>query len=268
MRSMAEGAGPGGAGVGTSPAPASPRSAGPDLTLVGGFRLQVDGTPLELSLVLQRLVALLALRARPVRRALVAGVLWPDCDETRARANLRSALWRLRALEARVVDGDQDQLCMDPCVSVDVDRIGDPEDVLRDGRPVDPREIVQLGEELLPGWYEDWVLFERERLRQHRLRLLEEIAVRLAAGHRFPEAVEVALAAIAVEPLRESAHRVLVRVHLDEGNVAEALRAYDLFERRLGEELSLRPSAHMRELLATAGRVDADGELRVVSPAR
>jgi hypothetical protein len=57
--------------------------------------------------------------------------------------------------------------------------------------------------ELLPGWYDDWVMFERERLRQLQLHALETMAHRLAKEHRYADAVDVALAAVRLEPLRE-----------------------------------------------------------------
>jgi DNA-binding SARP family transcriptional activator len=108
---------------------------------------------------------------------------------------------------------------------------------------------VALQGELLPGWYDDWVLLERERLRQLRMHALEVLAERLLAAGRHGEAIEAAYAAVRGEPLRESAHRVLVRAHLAEGNVAEAVRAHGSFCRMLDEELGVAPTAQMQELL-------------------
>jgi DNA-binding SARP family transcriptional activator len=103
--------------------------------------------------------------------------------------------------------------------------------------------------DLLPGWYDDWVLLERERVRQLRLHTLEALAVRLAAMGRLADALEAAYEAMRAEPLRESAHRTVVRVHLTEGNLAEAIRAYDLFREMLWDELGARPSELMSQLL-------------------
>jgi DNA-binding SARP family transcriptional activator len=108
-----------------------------------------------------------------------------------------------------------------------------------------------LDGDLLPGWYDDWVLFERERLRQLRLHALETLALALAAEGRFAAAVEAGLAAIRTEPLRESAHRVVVRVHLAEGNLTEALRQYELCRRLFRAELGLEPSALLTDLVPT-----------------
>jgi DNA-binding SARP family transcriptional activator len=91
---------------------------------------------------------------------------------------------------------------------------------------------VRPGGELLPGWYEDWVLVERERLRQLRMHALEALAEKLTEAGRYGVAMQAAYAAVRADPVRESAHRAVVRVHLAEGNVLEALRAYELTRRR------------------------------------
>ncbi len=106
-----------------------------------------------------------------------------------------------------------------------------------------------LAGELLPGWYDDWVLLERERLRQLLVHTLEVAATRYAASGRYTEAMQAAYAALRAEPLRESAHRVIVQVHLDEGNVAEALRAFDRCRALLADELGVRPTDQMCRLV-------------------
>jgi DNA-binding SARP family transcriptional activator len=109
--------------------------------------------------------------------------------------------------------------------------------------------------ELLPDWYEDWVAIERERLRALRAHGLEALCRRLTAAGRFGEATEAGLAAVRDEPLRESAHRVLIGVHLAEGNRAAALQQYRAFARLLREEVGMSPSSCMEQLMEsmTAG---------------
>jgi two-component SAPR family response regulator len=104
--------------------------------------------------------------------------------------------------------------------------------------------------DLLPGWYDDWVLLERERLRQLRMHTLDALAEKLGRAGRHGEAVEVAHAAVRADPLRESAHRVLVRLHLAEGNIAEALRTYESYRAVVLEELGMQPSARMEALVS------------------
>jgi DNA-binding SARP family transcriptional activator len=106
-----------------------------------------------------------------------------------------------------------------------------------------------LGEDLLPGWDEDWVLVERERLRQLRLRALDALAEALVRQGRPALATEAAWASVRAEPLRESAHRAVVSAHLAEGNISEAVRHYHAFRRLLNEELGVESSPRFARML-------------------
>ena len=94
------------------------------------------------------------------------------------------------------------------------------------------------------------MFFERERRRQLRLHALEALSSELSTTHQHGEAIEVALAAIAMEPLRESAQRALASAYLNEGNYSEARRTYDSYAGLLGDELGVKPSAEFRALMA------------------
>jgi DNA-binding SARP family transcriptional activator len=117
--------------------------------------------------------------------------------------------------------------------------------LLAAGADLDPLDaaVDALQGDLLPGWDEDWLLLERERVRQLHLHALEALAHRLRARGRYAEAVDAALAAITAEPLRESAQSALISVHLAEGNVTEAYRQYDRYTALLWAELRITPSA-------------------------
>ncbi len=110
---------------------------------------------------------------------------------------------------------------------------------------------VELKADLLPGWTDDWVLVERERLRQLRLHALEQLSeLHLAAG-RTAHAIEAAFAAVAGEPLRETAQRCLIRAYIAEGNYASAIRTYHAYRRLLLTELRTEPSPQLIGLAAT-----------------
>jgi hypothetical protein len=87
--------------------------------LLGGFTLLRDAEEIELPMSAQRLVALLALRERPLSRAYLAGVLWPDCTAERSLADLRTALWRANHCTVRVIATAGMRLCL--CAEVQVD---------------------------------------------------------------------------------------------------------------------------------------------------
>ena len=209
------------------------------VTLLGGFGVwSVDAQRVVgvggLPRAVQRLVAIVSLSGRPARAA-IAGELGPDVPEQHATGSLRSTLWRLQRSAPGLLDAGGGALCLSAGVQVDVlelsdwaERVRNPDTAIDDLTP-----SVALRGDLLPGWYDDWVLVEQERVRQLRLHALEAVAVRLTAAGRHSDALEAAYQAVRAEPLRESAHRTVVQVHLTEGNLVDALRAYDGCRERL-----------------------------------
>jgi DNA-binding SARP family transcriptional activator len=223
------------------------------LSLFNGFELWCGDHPISVPVSAERVVAFLALHPGSQDRSYVAGTLWPDTSDNRAAARLRTTLWRARQNGCPVVDASMTRLQLAPSVRVDVQhllgvvrRVFDRSFTLR---PADRARLLAPAE-LLPGWYEDWVLIERERVRQLRLHALEILCERLTVGRQFGSAVDAALAAIQEEPLRESAHRVLIRAYLAEGNVSEALQEYRRYRGLLRQELGVGPSSEMEELLS------------------
>jgi len=224
--------------------------------LLDGFALESGGdggnrVVDDLPRCAQRLIAHLSLCGRPAR-ASVAGQLWPDVPEEQAHGSLRSALWRVQKAVPGLVEVSGGALGLARGVRVDVREFRTwAERVLDPNAALDVVMAPELGlrGELLPGWYEDWVLLERERLRQLRLHSLEAMADRLACAGRYGEAVQVAYTAVGIEPLRESAHRAVVRVHLAEGNVVEAIRAYRAYCEMLLRELGAGPTPLMEQLM-------------------
>jgi DNA-binding SARP family transcriptional activator len=231
------------------------------LSLINGFELRRDGTVLELPRGCQRLIAFLALWERPVLRSFVSGSLWADSDVDHANASLRSALWRVPAHHMpEIVVATQTHMSLGESVIVDYrETVTWARTVLAgSAAPLHPAwtfgEIGALGGEVLPDWYDEWVLLTRERFRQLCLHALESLCDQLAKAGRYGEALLAGLGAVAIEPLRESAHRRVIAVHLLESNHVEALRQYRSYERLLQEELSLEPSATLRAMLVPALR--------------
>jgi DNA-binding SARP family transcriptional activator len=229
-------------------------SSQPTLKLLDGFDLVCAGRSVSVPLSAQRLLAFVALHNRPLQRPYVAGSLWLDSPEERAYANLRSSLWRLHRCGLPLVQSFGHRLSLDEHVVVDLRRAEALAHRALDGTSAEALdvEVSAFSGDLLPDWYEDWLVLERERYRQLRLRALDTLCERLAQAGRPDAALEAGLAAVAAEPLRESSHRAVVRVHLADGNVAEAIRQYRLCRRLLHEHLGLEPSDQMAELLRGA----------------
>jgi SARP family transcriptional regulator, regulator of embCAB operon len=219
------------------------------VVLLSGFGLFWGNALLRVPRASQRLVAFLALHGGMVRRAAVAGTLWPDASEDHAYVNLRQALARLQRRASKFELGLAEGVTVDlrharalacrllnPAVTPQQSELG-------------TAAVRILSAELLPDWDDDWVLVEAEDWRQLRLHALEALAGRLAAAGRCGEAVGAAGAAVRADPLRESARASLIQVHLAEGNQSEAVREFARYQGKGGRADPIyRPSAP--ELLA------------------
>lgn len=197
-------------------------------------------------------MAYLALQPRRVPRALVAGTLWVEGSQQRANGNLRSSLWRLNKRAKDLVDARAQTLSLVSSAWVDTNEVSEASGKLHaNGRKASDAELHpdRFAQELLPGWYDEWAMVERERLRQVSLRALEVISERLEARQRYGMAVAAAIAAIGLDPLRESAHRRLISIHLAEGDRPAAIRHYDEYTCQLRTHLGIQPSPRLRTLV-------------------
>ncbi|MEV7675525.1 BTAD domain-containing putative transcriptional regulator [Streptomyces sp. NPDC088752] len=226
----------------------------PRLSLLGHFRLSATTDHVFLPPTVQRLLVLLALHEGGASRGWVAGVLWPDHTDRSAAASLRSALWRTSRRSGRhLVESASDDglLFLHPDVRVDLRGATARARGLTASDSPPPLQVPEeLCADLLPSWSDAWLVLAREHFHQTRLRTLESLSRRLRGTGHTGEAMEYAMTALEGEPLRESAHRAVTEAHLAEGNVAEALRHYDLYRHRLREELGVAPSHDYRTLLA------------------
>lgn len=152
------------------------------LNLLGKFAVYHGDRPVELPPACQRLIALVALKRRPVHRLWVCAMLWPHAPTRRAVASLRSAMWRLRPIGADpLLVVDPQYVALAPEVSVDwhdaVDLI---ERLLDDDQPAgaDPTLVADLlpllrAGDLLDRWAEQWLSDERDRYHARRMAALD-----------------------------------------------------------------------------------------------
>jgi DNA-binding SARP family transcriptional activator len=222
------------------------------LCLLGGPFVVKRGQRLEIPEGSKRLLMFVALTGGRVNRRHAAGTLWPYGDDERAAGNLRSALWRLRCAGIDILRSDKCSLYLDPDSTVDIAHLYAWATRIIDGKTDGIEfDLIDLNLEavhLLPGWYEDWVVFERERLRQRLLHAMESLARKRIERQLFASAIEAAMFAVGIEPLRESAQRVLIEAHLAEGNLVEARRAFVSYRDLVSEELGILPSRDLTEM--------------------
>lgn len=236
---------------------ASPGGSRVAVSLLDQFELRLDDQPVEVPVGAQRLIALLGL-VGPRTRAEAAARMWPDPSDAQTQGCLRTALWRLqRRLGAEVVLSSNNRLRLAPDIAIDTELLVYRALRIVDGRAAElPASELTVGAlatgELLPGWEDDWVVFERERLRELRLHALERLCAWFAVQKRYGMAMEAALAAVREDPLRESARRAVIKVHLAQGNLVQARSHYGDFRRLMLIELQLEPTAELAALVSTA----------------
>ena len=223
------------------------------LHLFGGPFVTVASQRINVPEGSKRLLAFVALHGKRVERRYAAGALWPTGDDLRAAGNLRSSLWRLNRSCVPLIESDKSSLALRDDVLVDAHVITRWANRLINGFASTTDLTVRPGGadglDLLPGWYDDWALIERERLRQRLLHALEALSATLLRLGRCREAVEAAMVAVTSEPLRESAQRTLIAAHIAEGNWIEAKRQFAAYRRLAVTELGVEPHPSMYQMM-------------------
>src|SRR5262249_14870098 len=222
----------------------------------------------------QALLAYLALppgKARP--RDKLASLLWGSTAETTARTSLRHALYALRkclrGAEGQPLRVDSETVACDPAaVTVDVSEFERRASEASRGALAEAAALYQG--ELLEGLtvqeapFEEWLLGERERLHEMALVALSRLLAHLQATGSAEDAVQVALRLLALDPLQEPVHRVLMRLYVDTGRRGAALRQYQLWVATLQRELRTEPESEAKALYleilrrGVPGRVDIE----------
>lgn len=219
------------------------------VALLGRFAVGRDGADVSLPPAAARLVALIALRGAPVHRSRVAGTLWPELIEERAAASLRATLSRLTRACPGLLEVGPASLRLAEAVAVDARETEQLALRILDGGAYEGRSVGELAAELLPDWPDDWVQFERDRLLELCLQAIEALTEQLTHERRYGLATATIYEALRIDPLRESAVRALIEIHLAQGNRAQAVRCFLGFRARLRAELGVEPSESLRALM-------------------
>lgn len=227
------------------------------IRVIGNFELLDRGTRLSLSLSAQRLLAVLAVADKPLSRANVAAQLWPKLAHQRAQATLRSTLWRLRSRVPAAIVAMRGELRLAHGVMTDIRAVRHMiESLLDDSLRPKYADLMlasrmNLREDLLTTWADEWIGPEREAHNQLRVHALEALAYRLIDADCRGKAIDAALAAVRADPYRESAQAAAVLAYLAEGNLREARRRVDQYRELLRQDLDAEPSPEFCSVVDT-----------------
>lgn len=200
------------------------------------------------------LLAYLAL-AGPTSRQRLAGLLWPEVPESRARNSLAQLVMRLRRVAYPQLVAGGAVLALDEALEVDAATLE-----LRafDGEAADPSAYA--GELLQNFEYDDcdefaeWLQAARDAARRAYASLLDQRIQGLEAAGALNEALRLADRLVALDPLAEPSHRLVMRLHAARGDRAAALRAYAACRATLAAELGVEPDERTRALAAEITR--------------
>jgi DNA-binding SARP family transcriptional activator len=224
------------------------------IRLLGGFGITAGALPLTLPPSSQRVLAALALRSRLQDRGTLGALLYPTGRRSHAAASLRTALWRARReVGETLVAVEGEWIRLASAVHVDHQHWtlwARSVTSSSDGPvPAEQTAVEALSQPLLPSWREEWLLLEQQCWDQIRMHALEWLAERYACAGRYVEALSAGMAAVSIEPYRESAHRALIRVFLAEGNSASAVAQYHHYRRLVTQDLGIQPTEQLQALV-------------------
>jgi DNA-binding SARP family transcriptional activator/predicted ATPase len=223
-----------------------------EVRLLGQFKVVLDGAVVEIaSRPAQSLFAYLILNpGTEHRREKLAGLFWPDSSESNARNNLRQALWRVRkalkedeGVEEGFLRADSFTLDFNPQATYWLDAEALEGDIPPDKTTEDLIEIISLYEgELLPGFYDDWVVLERERLQASFERKMQGLMECLVGEKRWHEVLEWGERWIALGQVPELAFRALMIAHGGLGDTSSVASVFQRCVEILANELAVEPS--------------------------
>lgn len=237
------------------------------IQLFGKFTMQADGKRLggiDSRKVQELLAYLLVYRDRPHPRESLAELLWEASSTAQSKKYLRQALWQMQQLlpkaEAEpLIRIEPDWIRISPEASYWLD-VAEFESAFAEAQGIPGH---QLGEavaasldraaalyrgDLLAGWYSDWCLYERERLQNMWLAMLDKLMSYCEAGGQYEAGLAYGTRVLRDDRARERTHRRLMRLAYLAGDRTGALRQYERCVQALEEELSVRPSRQTEEL--------------------
>ena len=236
--------------------------------LFGGFRVWLDEQPMEnfVSNKARGLFAYLFVTGKPQPRQVLAEMFWGDKPDEVANANLRVALSNLRAIAGSHLEIGRHEVGIVATARRELDveqflaRIPPRDGFLAPRTAFDAQlmeEAVALYQgDLLDGLvvrdalsFEEWALWQRERLRQMALQGLHRLSVHHAERGNYQAALKATRRLLELEPWQEEGHRQMMLLLALTGNRSAALAQYETCRRILSAELHTQPLPETNALL-------------------
>lgn len=252
--------------------PKMPRTSVPihHIKLFGEFCLTVNESPIT-RVTSERLQALLAFlllhRDAPQPRQQIAVHLWPDATDADAKANLRRRLHELKQLlpeadrwlriESKTVQWIQEKSCFLDVAEFEA-AIAKAQLSQEEAKQALEQAAKLYQGDLLPSCYDDWIVPYREQLRQQAISSLDTLITLLTAQNSIRPGIAYAQQLLRIDALYEPAYCHLMRLHVQAGDRASALRVYHQCMTTLQAELGVNPSPTTSKLYQDLLTLDDD----------
>jgi DNA-binding SARP family transcriptional activator len=242
------------------------------IRLFGQVSVQRDGEPLSglSTKTLELLCYLLLHRERGHTREALAGLFWPDAPDSLSKKYLRQAIWRLSSAlvnPAGPARAESNQLLivhpdwirvnteaewwLDVAVFEQVYNLhrDTPGDNLTDtqAQSLEAAAVLYRGD-LIETWYQDWCVYERDRLRLTYLAMLDQLMSHCESRGLYAKGIAYGQSVLRYDSARESTHRQLMRLYYRAGDRTTALRQYDRCAAALAKHFNLAASRETIDL--------------------
>jgi DNA-binding SARP family transcriptional activator len=195
-------------------------------------------------------------------REVLASLLWGDYTTSQSKKYLRQALWQIRTLIRKaqpIFLTDMQSLKVSPTgiwLDVAAFEIASlqfrdvPGQKMTDANADAINTAVQLYRgDLLEGWYQDWCLFERERLRNLYLLMLDKLMVYSENRKQHEAGLEFGERILRLDRAHERTYQSMMRLHYGAGDRAGAIRVFQRCTTALQEELGIVPGRQTMQIL-------------------
>ncbi len=238
-----------------------------ELTFLGGLSVrQADGN--EITFPTRKARHLLVFLASPPGRShlrdKLIGLFWSDRAEEQARGSLRNALSALRkTLGKDALNVDRDTVTLMPD-AVSVDALTFEQLVGTGTEDALSRAAAMYAGDFLEGMatdqpvFEDWISYEQARFRALAQNAFLALIDQETRNENYPAALDTAQKLLALDPLQEEAHRILMRLYAASGQRSMALRQYEKCRRLLAEELDVKPTTELERLAQEVKRLEPE----------
>ncbi len=234
--------------------------------LFGHFRVESCGIPFKVEphKAEELLVFLLLHREKPQTRERLADMLWRDISPEQSKNYFRKTLWQLQsAMEPlcgkSLLIVDSEWIQFNYRFECELD-IGTFETVFKStqgifGASLESNQVLQIQDAtdlfqsgLLEGWYQDWCIYERERLQYLYLAMLDKLMIHYVHTGCYEKGLAIGERILQFDKAHERTHRWLMRLHYLTGDRTAALRQYHKCAKVLQEELGVEPAENTRIL--------------------